>query len=290
VAFRNLRIRPVHLVDPPPRFAHRLVAMDTNTKPRYPQSDFTLEEQLDLVRAAGYAGVTWDELPPAETRRLAEAAAARGLRLAALYAGATLDREGLTWSATLSEAMRELADPGGLLWLHVGSRDFPRSSPDGDAIAVPALRRLADLAAAQGLRVALYPHVGDWVERVQDATRLARKVGHPALGATFNLCHGLRVGDEQKIPDLLAEAAPYLYVVSINGADAGAAGASWERLIQPLDRGTFDVGGLLQRLRDLEFSGPVALQGYGLKGEVADNLQRSSRAYERLMEGLGKRE
>ena len=286
VAYRNVRVRPLRLDDAPAAFDNPLVAMDTNTKPRYPEADVTTEEQLDLVRAAGYAGVTWDELAPRETERLAAAAAARGLRLAAVYSGATLTRDGLKWNETLPDAMERMKGSGAVVWLHVASRDFARSSPDGDAVAVPALRRLADLAAAHGLRVALYPHMGEWVERVQDATRVARKVGHPAFGVTFNLCHSLMAGDEERIPDLLAEAAPYLVSASVNGADAGAAGTSWDRLIQTLDRGTYDVGSVLRTLRDLRFAGPVAVQGYGLKGPVADNLRRSFDAYRRLVAGL----
>jgi sugar phosphate isomerase/epimerase len=286
VAYRNLSVRPARLDDAPPPLAGRLAAMDTNTKQRYPESDYTTEQQLDLVRGAGYSGVTWDALPPAETASLLAAARSRGLRLAAVYAGAALTRDGLAWSPTLADAMATLSGTGAIVWLHVGSPDFPRSSPEGDAVALPALRRLADLAAAHGLRVALYPHVGDWVERVQDATRLARAAGHPALGVSFNLCHALMVGDEARIPDLLAEAAPDLFVVQVNGADAGAAGTSWDRLIKTLDRGTFDVGGVLRTARALGFSGPVTLQGYGLPGDVADNLGRSAAAWRRLVAGL----
>jgi sugar phosphate isomerase/epimerase len=285
VAYRSLRIRPVRLDDGSPRFDNPLLAMDTHTKQRYPESDLTPEEQLDLVRAAGFAGVTWDALPPEETERLAAAAAGRGLRLAALYHGATLTREGVTWSPTLPAVMRRMRGSGAIVWLHVGSRDFPRSSPEGDGVAVPALRRLADLAAAHGLRVALYPHVGEWIERVQDATRVARKVGHPAFGVTFNLCHSLMVGDEERIPELLADAAPYLFIASVNGADAGAAGTSWDRLIQTLDRGSYDVGAVVRELRELRFAGPVAVQGYGLEGDAADNLRRSFDAWQRLVSG-----
>jgi sugar phosphate isomerase/epimerase len=285
VAYRNLRLRPLRL-DPGSRpLASPLVAMDTVTKPRYPESDLPMETQLDLVRAAGYAGVTWDAMPAAQTGRLVAAARARGLRVFAVYAGATLGRGGLTWSDTLPETMRALEGTGAIVWLHVGSRDFERSSPEGDAAAVPALRRLADLAAAHGLRVALYPHVGDWVERVSDATRLSRKAGHPALGATFNLCHSLMLGEEESLADLLAEASPHLFLVTVNGADKGAAGTSWERLIRTLDRGSFDLRPVLLTLRGLGYEGPVAVQGYGLKGDVADNLRRSAEAYRRMVAG-----
>ena len=287
VAYRNLLLRPVRLEDPAGPAASPLAAMDTITKPRYPESDLSMEAQLDLVRAAGYEGVTWDAMPAAETGRLLAAARSRGLRVFAVYAGATLTRDALTWGETLPGTMRALEGTGAVVWLHVGSRAVERSSPDGDAVAVPALRRLADLAAAHGLRVALYPHVGDWVERVSDATRLSRKVGHPALGATFNLCHSLMLGEEERIADLLAEASPHLFVVTVNGADAGAAESSWTRLIQTLDRGSFDLRPVLRTLRNLGYAGPVAVQGYGLKGEVADNLRRSKTAWDRLVAGVG---
>ncbi len=287
VAYRNLRLRPVRLEDPAGPLASPLGAMDTITKPRYPESDLSMEAQLDLVRAAGYEGVTWDALPAPETVRLLAAARARGLRVLAVYAGATLTRDALTWSDTLQGTMRALEGSGAVVWLHVGSRDFERSSPEGDAIAVPALRRFADLAAAHGLRVSLYPHVGDWAERVSDATRLARKAGHPALGVTFNLCHSLMLGEEGRIADLLAEASPHLFFVTVNGADTGAAGTSWERLIQTLDRGSFDLRPVLRTLRGLGYAGPVAVQGYGLKGDVADNLRRSKTAWDRLVAGVG---
>lgn len=35
------------------------------------------------------------------------------------------------------------------------------------------------------------------------------------------------VGDEAKIHELLADAAPHLFVVTINGADTGAGRTSW---------------------------------------------------------------
>ena len=73
--------------------------------------------------------------------------------------------------------------------------------------------------ATNGVRVALYPHTGFWVERVDDGTRLARAVDRPNLGTTFNLCHWLKV-DGQDLEKRLEEAGKHLFVVTINGADA----------------------------------------------------------------------
>jgi Domain of Unknown Function (DUF1080)/Xylose isomerase-like TIM barrel len=119
----------------------------------------------------------------------------------------------------------------------------------------------------------LYPHFGEWTARFGDAIRIAKLVGHPALGVTFNLCHCLATGDEQRIPALLEEAAPVLTTVTINGADSGVEGANWNRLIQPLNRGSFDVGSVLRELRKIRFAGPIGFQGYGIGGDARSILE-----------------
>ena len=86
--------------------------------------------------------------------------------------------------------------------------------------------------------MALYPHTGFSVQSVEDAVRLAEKVHCKNLGVTFNLCHWLMV-DGKDLAASLKTAQPYLFCVTINGADA--VGTSWKELIQPLDRGTYDV-------------------------------------------------
>jgi sugar phosphate isomerase/epimerase len=144
------------------------------------------------------------------------------------------------------------------------------------------LRSLAGKAAQDGLKIAIYPHVGNWTERVQDAVQVARLVDARNFGVTFNLCHCLAVGDEARIPALLEGAAPFLFTVTINGADSGVQGPKWNQLIQTLDRGSYDPTIVLRTLHRLDFRGPIGLQGYGLGGDRRDNLENSLRAYRRL--------
>jgi len=263
-----------------PRMRNPFFAMDTCTKAHYPASDvLSPDAQLDLLKELGYAGIAWTAGDPAQTRAVVLGCKKRGMKLFAHYVGATLRRDALEFPPTTLQELDALAGAHAVVWVHIGSPDYARSSPEGDATAVDALRRFADEAAARGLRVALYPHVGDWTERVQDCVRVAEKVGRPNLGVTFNLCHCLQVGDETRIPELLAQAAPRLFVVTINGADAGAAGASWNRLIQTLDRGTYDIGIVLRKLRELRYTGPIGLQGFGIGGDIRDNLARSMAAW-----------
>jgi hypothetical protein len=235
--------------------------------------------QLGAARELGYTAVGW-RFEPAETLAGSVAKVREsGLDLVAVYGGATLTMDGIGFRGDLGARLDVLAGTGATIWLPINSPDFPASDPAGDAVAVPELRRLADLAAKQGLRVALYPHAGSWLERIQDAVRVAKAVERENFGVTFNLAHCLRVGDEAKIPSLLAEAAPHLFLVTINGADQNAAGAPWERLIRPLDEGDYPVAKLLGELETIGYTGPIGLQAFGVKLPVAESLARSLKAW-----------
>lgn len=74
----------------------------------------------------------------------------------------------------------------------------------------------------------------------------------------------------------MKEALPYLEMVSINGAEHAG---EWDRLIQPLDRGAFDVFGLLKKLHASGYKGPVGLQCYKVPGDREENLKRSMTAW-----------
>jgi hydroxypyruvate isomerase len=239
--------------------------------------------QLGMAKELGYTAVGW-RFEPAET--LAGSVAnvrESGLDLVAVYGGATLAKDGIGFRGDLGARLDVLAGTGTTIWLPVNSPDFAASDPAGDAVAVPELRRLADLAEKEGLRVALYPHAGSWLERIQDAVRVANAVDRENFGVTFNLAHCLRVGDEAKIPALLAEAAPHLFLVTINGADQNAPGAPWERLIRPLDEGDYPVAKLLAELETIGYTGPIGLQAFGVKLPVAENLARSMKAWRALV-------
>lgn len=239
-------------------------------------------DRLPAVKECGYAGINWKPGPPEALAATVRQLQASNLKLFAIYAGATLTKTDLTWSPQVEADLAVLEGTDAIIWLPIYSKDFTCSATEGDAIAVPALERLADLAAAHNVRVAIYPHVGAWAERVQDAVRLAQKVKRKNLGVTFNLCHCLMVGDEARIPELLDQVAPHLFLVTINGADTGAARTSWSRLIRPLDEGSYDTRIVLNKLASLHYRGPIGLQGYGISLPAEENLRRSIRAWQEL--------
>jgi sugar phosphate isomerase/epimerase len=245
-------------------------AMDT----AFQRPGLNAAQQLDLVRDLGYAGIAWHEEAPAQARAAALEAEACGLAMFTIYCAAQVTPAGeLTRSPELPVLMESLKGHHTIIWLHLGGEGPAIAALTGGEPVVKELRALAEMASANGLRIALYPHFGEWTARFADAVRVARLVRHPALGVTFNLCHCLAAGDEQRIPALLEEAAPVLTTVTINGADSGVQGPNWNRLIQPLNQGSFDVGLVLRQLSKIGFTGPIGFQGYGISGDARSILQ-----------------
>ncbi len=156
------------------------------------------------------------------------------------------------------------------------------SDPSVDPHAVVILREMSDLARDSGAQLLLYPHQGSWVERIEDSIRVAEKVDRPNVGVMFNLCHWLRVDKQRDYKPLLKQALPRLWAVSINGADEFSDQPGWDRYIQPLGQGNFDVAGFLQTLRDLGYRGPIGLQCYGIGGDTREHLERSMTAWRQL--------
>lgn len=271
VAYRNIQIEPA---GPNPFFA-----MDTGTKD---DKHKTAKEQVQMLKELGYAGIgcTAGE----GLGEMLEELDKNGLRLFAVYLGANIDADQQKYGPELKEAIEVLKGRNAILWLFVRSNKLKPSSPEGDARAVEVVREIADMAAESGVRVAIYPHYGFWVERVEDAIRVAEKVDRKNLGVTFNLCHWLRTDNEENMKSLIKSAMPYLFVVSINGADSG--GKDWKQLIQTLDRGSFKIQRFLKVLYKSGYTGPIGLQAYGIGGDAYDNLKRSMNAWDKLNEKL----
>ena len=241
------------------------------------------EAVVPMLRELGYAGLGG---APGDLA-MAQALAAAGLRYFNGYHTITFDAA----RPALDEPMRRMIEamPGAALWLAVAGvqRDgaaFPKSSADGDEIAVARLRELAAHAAPRGVQIALYPHTGFWLERVEDAIRLAEKVNDPTVGVTFNLCHWLKVEGSARDPaPVLRAALPRLLFVTINGADTGDTKTmGWERLIRPLGEGSYDVGAFLRSLRATGYGGPVGFQGYGIPGDARAVLEKTMAAWQGL--------
>jgi sugar phosphate isomerase/epimerase len=245
----------------------------------------SLEAQLDLVKEIGFDGLTWRTDSPARIQQLFEGAKRRGLKVCAIYANLDLKDGKLVYDPRLNEIIPLCRGTDTLLWPNLTSRQFLNSDPAGDDIAVAGLRELSSRCASNDVRIALYPHANLWVHRVEDALRLVKKVDRPNVGLTFNLCHALFDGAEDRVPALLEAVAPHLFIVSLNGADSHPAERGWPQLIQPLGQGSYEVAIVLNKLRAIGFQGPVTLQCYNLKGDPRTHLAASMLAWKKFNAG-----
>lgn len=236
-------------------------------------------EQAAILADLGYDGIGYtgtENIP-----QMLAALEPRGLKMFNTYVKLDVRPDQVPYDPTLPEAIQQLRGHGTLIWLHVHG-DQP-SGQRLDDRAVRRIREIAAMAAESDLRVALYPHTGFYVATVQDAVRLVKKVDRKNVGASFNLCHYLKLDDEANLEQRIHDAIPYLFAVSINGADRGdTKKMGWDRLIQTLDRGDFDVHRLLRLLIDSGYRGPIGLQCYAIPGDVRDNLARSMKAWKRF--------
>ena len=82
---------------------------------------------------------------------------------------------------------------------------------------------------------------------------------------------------------MLRAALPRLMFVTISGADTGDTRTfGWDRLIQPLDAGTYDLASFVRRLRAVGYTGPVGFQGYNIKLHPREILARSITAWRKF--------
>lgn len=253
-------------------------AMDTGFR----RPGLTTEQQLDLLKDLGYAGVAWTESTPDDAKKVAEQAAKRGLKMHAIYCGAKVNAKGeLSHSPQLPKLMENLADHGTIVWLYL-TGDGPKVATLTDKSPLVArLREVADLASKHKLRVAVYPHAGFWIANTSDAIALARTVERANFGLGYNLIHSLWAGEEKDVPALIEKAGDKLFVVTVNGAEKTRK-PGFRSPILTLDKGDYDVGIVLRALKKANYRGPVGFQGYGIKGDTKAVVKPSIEAWRKL--------
>jgi sugar phosphate isomerase/epimerase len=282
VAYRNIWVLPIEfdkmgLINP-------FFAMDTGT---IDESHKTAKSQAEMVKELGYAGIGyWERNSSKGSAGLAEMLSELDkcdLKAFPVYFTIKLEEPNEKYMPLIADTIRLLAGRGTFVWLAITSDDYPKSMSRGDDKAVEIISRIADLANKDGVGVALYPHANFWLEKVDDAIRVAEKTNRRNVGVTFNLFHWLKTANQSNMETSLKKAMPYLFAVTINGTtEAGS--------IEPLDSGTFDVCKFLRQLKNEGFKGPIGLQGYGITGDVRENLRRSMDAWQRFSRRLATEE
>ena len=99
-----------------------------------------------------------------------------------------------------------------MLWIGLKSKKYKPSEQTGDPYAVEVVKEIAQMAEESGFKIAFYPHFNFWLETVEDAVRIIKKVDRKNVGVTFNLCHWLKASGDENMESVLELASPYLYL------------------------------------------------------------------------------
>lgn len=239
-----------------------------------------IQDPPRVLKELGYQGVGVRAL---DIGGLIQSYEQAGLKVFSTYVGCRLDQTP-PYDPSFKDQVPKLKGTDVILWLTVLGGKPGQEDPKAAAV----VREIADMAAAAKLRVALYPHTGFYVATTADALRVAKLVDRPNVGVSINLCHELMTDQGPRLDATIREALPQLMLVSINGADDKQPGFSWDRLIQPLGRGNYDVCGFLKKLKAAGYKGPIGLQCYGIKGDPLENLKQSIQAWKAYAAQLGK--
>jgi len=225
-----------------------------------------VSDKMKLLSELGYDGVTWR---PGNTAEAVKEATSNGIAMHALMMHLSVSKKEKASVLPLKD-IEALKGTGAILWVQLTRKGGT------DADAVRELERLNGVAKPLGLRIAIYPHINCHAETLEEALRVANLVDDNNVGVSLTLCHQLKLRGVQDLAPLLKEALPKLFIVQICGAEAGNTKAmGWDKLIQPLGQGSYDVKGLLKILKDLEYKGPIGIIGFGIRQPAAKHLKTS---------------
>ncbi len=282
VAFRNIWVEPVDFEKM--GFANQFFAMDTAT---LDDAHKSAASQVQMVKDLGYAGIGYWERNPANgidgLNTMISELDKSNLKIFGAYFTIKLEDSPDTYMPLIEESIKSLAGRKSVIWLAMTSDAHQKSANSGDEQAISIISKIADIANKSEVSVGLYPHINFWLEKVDDATRLAQKSNRRNVGVFFNLYHWLKTDKASNLQSALAKSLPYLLIVTINGTNEAGS-------IETLDKGTFDVYSFLKAVKQTGFTGPIGLQGYGIGGDLRENLRRSMQAWRKLSEKMASEE
>ena len=229
------------------------------------------DKQVKLIKEAGFTGIELYELDNFN-EKLATIQR-NNFKGSFLYAKVDLDEKSL--DARLIDAIVRLKGSGTIICPYIIKKDLVahQTNESTDKVAVQMLRKLSKVANQSGLEVAIYPHLNFYIEKIDHAMLVAKKVNRGNLGLTFNLCHWLatsNVDERATLKKQLTRLAPFLKMMSINGANDVISSNSniWDDYILPLGEGSFDTKELVRYIAvDLGLNIPIGIQCFHLKGD-----------------------
>ena len=246
--------------------------------------EWTPDRQAAILKELGYSGIGYNYVNPAKLAEWQKAFDAQGLKIFSLYVASTLGQP----APKLDEALPLLKGRATFIWLNMARPKVegggatkpkePRDSMDNEALEI--IRTVCAAAKSHEVNVVLYGHKNLYLETAEDGLRLMQKAGCDNLFISMNLCHELAAGNANRLGEIAQKCAPYLRLVSINGADS--ANFQIPKSILRLDQGNFDVSAMIKSLKTAGYKGPVGLQCYQLPGEVRENLIAAMGAWKKI--------
>ncbi|MDT5246798.1 MAG: hypothetical protein QOD36_4174, partial [Mycobacterium sp.] len=241
-----------------------------NTSPRDvpPTSPVPIAERVAAVAEAGYLGLG---LIAADLAAIRASIGFAGLRDLIADAGLThfeielierwwIPRGELGNSYEVRDLLFEAADVLAPAFIKIGSELGPRTTHPESLIA--PLRELAEQAADHGTRVAIETMPFSIISTVPMGAEIVSAVDHPAVGLLVDAWHVFRAGTSlEELHDSLAP--EMIFGVELDDAAADVVGTLFEDTVNNrllCGQGTFDLNGLVARLRDLEFDGPWGVE------------------------------
>ncbi len=245
------------------------------TLPNAPVGFFAQSELIKRLGFDGLAGHTEDNYY--ELRAAMDKA---GLEMPEMYIAMNIVDGKISYHKELKNIMINSKDRNLLITLHLHAPDFIDNRTEGDRLFVEGIRELADFAAPLNIKIAIYPHVNFYCEKLEFAVNIAKSIARKNVGVVYNLCHLLKVEGEDGWEEKATAALPYLFMVSINGADSGdTKNMGWDQLIQPLGEGTFDTYKLVKFFKDKGYQGKFGLQCYNIKKDCEVALTQSMKTW-----------
>lgn len=241
-----------------------------------PNAPEDTEDMIDLLKNLGYEG--WaGHYSVKDNPGRRDALEKAGLSLPEIYWRLDVDSLGnVTYKDGLKEAIADSKDQNLIVTYIIKAEAFEENHAEGDQIIVKAIQELADFAAPYGVRMAAYPHVNVYCETVEHSVRIAKMADRDNVGAAFNLPHFLKKEGDEGWQDKISNALPYLYMVSICGADSGdTQNMNMSKLIQPLGEGTYNPYPIVKFLKDNNYKEPIGLQCYNIKQDAEVALSKS---------------
>lgn len=246
-------------------------------------NDVAPADQVRLLTRLGYQGIVLPDADLKIVNEFAELDAVKNgaFRVYALLWWVNLDKP--LDLERLDSFLVPLAKSNAALWIVI---DGPKNQQEK---VVDYLRQAADHCRARKVQMVLYPHGGAAFEDAEEAMAIWQKLDRKEVRLSIHLCHELLHGNADRISKIIPKVAPLLVLASVNGAELGQDNSTWDWLIMPLDKGSYDPREYLRALIQNGYKGPMVLHTYGIKDPQEDLLKRSMAKWNQLMAELGQK-